>query len=88
MSRRPKVGTNRPVLMSRRELLENLSSRIQRAQDKQTHAPETDPGPEESDTNGSLENMATFGLASDQANLGEIKCYSSSAGLKLCNVAI
>ena len=51
MSRRQKVGTNRPILMSRRELLENLSPRAHIAQDKQTQAPEADPEPEESDTN-------------------------------------
>ena len=81
MSRSQKVGANRPVLRSRRELLENLSPRSQRAQDRQAHAPEPDPEPEESGTNKSLENMAAFSLKPAQANPGKTIDYSSSVVL-------
>ena len=49
MSRRKKFGTKRLFVRSRRELLENLSRRAQRDQDRQIQAPEPNPEPEESD---------------------------------------
>ena len=85
MSRRDTVGANRPVLRSRREMLENLSPRTQRAQDRQMQVPEPDPEPQQSDANESLENMDMFVLTSSQENPGETIDYSSSEGLKLCN---
>ena len=83
MQRRQKVGTNRPVLRSRSELLENLSPRAQRAQDRQMQVPELYPEPQQSDANKSLENMAMFVLTSAQKNPGQTIDYSSSERLKL-----